>query len=138
MITDLCRPWLSRKRRSLERHRLAVSKLLLEDGSNGRCSDIQISITCPMFLFTRPLYGLAAHPAKWPFPPASSILLQTRSRLHSHSRILYPMTSRSPKVFTCVFKAIGLTSVSFGAFALVPIAHCDGKYPCASIYITCE
>jgi hypothetical protein len=93
-------------------------------------------------LFNRPLCGLAAHPAKWfksPFP--SSVLLQTRSRLHSasHPRALHPMASRSPNagILPRVFRAAGVTCLGLGlASASLTTAHCDGKYPARLIPCT--
>lgn len=83
-------------------------------------------------LFLRPLYGLAACPAKGLFPSASSIILQTRSRLHSasHSRILHATTRASTYVSTLprIFRAGGVACIGLGVLAFVPTAHCDGKF----------
>jgi hypothetical protein len=86
------------------------------------------------YLFNRPLCGLAAHPAKWLKPPsASSVLFQTRSRLHyaSHSRAIHAMTNRSPNVAILprIFRAAGVTGLGLGlASAFLPTAYCDGKF----------
>ena len=73
-------------------------------------------------LFTRPFYGLIANPNRL-VSSTSSIL---RSRLHStsHSRMLHVMSNTT---VPHIFRAVSVASIGLGAFAFVPMAHCDSK-----------